>query len=109
MMKNINRNGRAQGTAHKSVRAGARTISEAAAPGPQRGLMVLFMLAACMVLLAAMTVGAQVQPPPAPWRGSGPTPCVGSDGGIYRCQLSPPTIARRAGCLVVTNNVATLL
>ena len=104
MMNNINRNGRAQGTAHKSVRAGARTISEAAAPGPQRGLMVLFMLAACMVLLAAMTVGAQVQPPPAPWRGAGPTPCVGSDGGIYKCPPAPQTIAVRAGRLFDSKN-----
>ena len=28
---------------------------------------------------------AQVQPPPAAWRGAGPTPCVGSDGGVHQC------------------------
>src|SRR6266478_5507099 len=104
MMKNVNRNGRAQGTAHKSVRAGARTISEAATPGPRRGLAVLFMAAACVVLLGAMTVGAQVQPPPAPWRGAGPTPCVGSDGGIYKCPPAPQTIAVRAGRLFDSKN-----
>jgi len=42
---------------------------------------------------------AQVQPPPAPWRGAGPTPCVGSDGGIYKCAPAPHTIAIRAGRL----------
>src|SRR2546428_7680975 len=104
VMKTINQNGRAQGTAHKAVRAGARTLSEAAAPGPRPALMVLFMLAACMVLLGAMAVGAQVQPPPAPWRGAGPTPCVGSDGGIYKCPPAPQTIAVRAGRLFDSKN-----
>ena len=38
-----------------------------------------------------------VQPPPAPWRGAGPTPCVGSDGGIFQCPPAPRVIAIRAG------------
>ena len=42
---------------------------------------------------------AQVQPPPAPWRGAGPPPCVGSDGGAYKCPPAPRTIAIRAGRL----------
>ena len=42
---------------------------------------------------------AQVQPPPAPWRGAGPTPCVGTDGGIYQCPPAPQVIAIRAGRL----------
>ena len=49
--------------------------------------------------LGALTVGAQVQPPPAPWRGAGATPCVASDGGIIQCPASPRTIAVRAGRL----------
>src|SRR5207245_3611512 len=90
--------------ARVAARGVARTTSEAAAPAPRRGLVVLFMVAACMVLLAAMTVGAQVQPPPAPWRGAGPTPCVGSDGGIYKCPPAPQTIAVRAGRLFDSKN-----
>ena len=50
-------------------------------------------------LLLAASVGAQVQPPPAPWRGAGPTPCVGSDKGIFRCLPAPGTVAIRAGRL----------
>lgn len=47
--------------------------------------------------LCSATVWAQVQPPPAPWRGAGPTPCLGSDGGIYQCPPAPQTVAVRAG------------
>ena len=50
-------------------------------------------------LLIATTLSAQVQPPPAPWRGAGPTPCVGSDGGIIQCPPAPRVIAVRAGRL----------
>jgi imidazolonepropionase-like amidohydrolase len=50
-------------------------------------------------LLSAAAVYAQVQPPPAPWRGAGPTPCAGSDGGIFKCPPAPRTIAVRAGRL----------
>ncbi|MBV8843039.1 MAG: amidohydrolase family protein [Bryobacterales bacterium] len=42
---------------------------------------------------------AQVQPPPAPWRGAGPTPCVGTDGGVFQCPPPARTIAVRAGRL----------
>jgi len=46
----------------------------------------------------ATVVGAQgVQPPPAPWRGAGPTPCVGSDGGILQCPPTARVVAIRAG------------
>ena len=37
--------------------------------------------------------------PPAPWRGAGPTPCVGADGGILSCPPAPKTIAIKAGHL----------
>jgi imidazolonepropionase-like amidohydrolase len=53
--------------------------------------------------LSATAVWAQVQPPPAPWRGAGPTPCVGSDGGIFQCPPSAPAIAIRAGRLFDSN------
>ena len=51
------------------------------------------------MLLGATAVPAQVQPPPAPWRGAGPTPCVGTDGGVYKCPPAPHVIAVRAGRL----------
>src|SRR5438876_667629 len=50
-------------------------------------------------LLIATTLWAQVQPPPAPWRGAGATPCVGSDGGVHQCSPAPGVIAVRAGRL----------
>src|SRR5215471_14424001 len=51
------------------------------------------------LLTIAITLIAQVQPPPAPWRGAGPTPCVGSDGGVFQCGPAARTIAVRAGRL----------
>jgi imidazolonepropionase-like amidohydrolase len=55
--------------------------------------------AAITGILVATAVFAQVQPPPAPWRGAGPTPCVGPEGGIFKCPPAPRTIAIRAGRL----------
>jgi imidazolonepropionase-like amidohydrolase len=78
-MNNINR--------HRRTRGFAR--------GAALGLLILFV---------ATAIGAQVQPPPAPWRGAGPTPCVGSDGGIYKCPPPPQTIAVRAGRLFDSKN-----
>ena len=49
--------------------------------------------------VVAASVGAQVQPPPAPWRGAGPTPCVGSDRGVYKCPAATGIVAIRAGRL----------
>jgi imidazolonepropionase-like amidohydrolase len=57
-----------------------------------------------LIFLISTLIGAQVQPPPAPWRGAGPTPCVGSDGGIYKCPPAPQTIAVRAGRLFDSKN-----
>jgi len=56
-------------------------------------------LTASIGILVATVVFAQVQPPPSPWRGAGPTPCVGSDGGVYKCAPAPRTVAIRAGRL----------
>src|ERR1700730_11371453 len=50
-------------------------------------------------LFGAATLGAQVQAPPAPWRGAGTTPCVGPDGGFYKCAPAPREVAVRAGRL----------
>src|SRR5471032_1075662 len=55
------------------------------------------------IALIATAVWAQVQAPPAPWRGAGPTPCAGSDGGILQCPPAPRVIAIRAGRLFDSN------
>src|ERR1700748_3604758 len=54
---------------------------------------------ALLTLLSATAMWAQVQPPPAPWRGAGPTPCVGADNGIFQCPPAARVIAIRAGRL----------
>ena len=51
------------------------------------------------VLLGATPLWAQFQAPPAPWRGAGAVPCVGSDGGVYQCPPAPRVVAIRAGRL----------
>src|SRR6266851_3411835 len=51
------------------------------------------------ILLTAFGLWGQFQPPPAPWRGAGATPCVGSDGGIFQCHPAVGVIAIRAGRL----------
>jgi len=69
-------------------------------------------VASVVSLLFAASLAAQVQPPPAPWRGAGPTPCAGSDQGIFRCVPAPGAVAIRAGRLfdakagrLVTNQI----
>src|SRR5450432_3026102 len=57
------------------------------------------LLAALVFSLCAMTLIAQPQPPPAPWRGAGAAPCISSDGGIYKCAPAPHVMAVRAGRL----------
>src|SRR5580693_3903257 len=56
-----------------------------------------FLRVVCGILLSATTLCAQGQRPAAPWRGAGPTPCVGSDGGVELCAPPPRAIAVRAG------------
>src|SRR5438132_3681817 len=60
-------------------------------------LKSLFAALAILVLVAML--GGQVQAPPAPWRGAGPTPCVGADGGVFKCVPAGGVIAVRAGRL----------
>jgi imidazolonepropionase-like amidohydrolase len=54
---------------------------------------------ALAISLSASAAWSQVQPPPAPWRGAGATPCVGLDGGIFQCPPAARVIAIRAGRL----------
>ena len=56
-------------------------------------------VAAFGISLSATTFWAQVQAPPAPWRGAGAIPCAGSDGGVYQCPPAPRVVAVRAGRL----------
>jgi imidazolonepropionase-like amidohydrolase len=55
--------------------------------------------AVAAVVFLTGSVHAQVQPPPAPWRGAGATPCTGTDGGVYKCVPPPVPIAVKAGRL----------
>jgi imidazolonepropionase-like amidohydrolase len=57
-----------------------------------------FQLTAALVI-AWGAIWAQVQQAPAPWRGAGPVPCVGSDGGIFQCPPAARVIAIRAARL----------
>jgi imidazolonepropionase-like amidohydrolase len=54
---------------------------------------------ALAIALSAIAVRAQVQPAPTPWRGAGPAPCVGSDGGVFQCPPAARVVAIRAGHL----------
>src|SRR5262249_45301501 len=47
----------------------------------------------------AMTVLWAQEGPGAPWRGAGPQPCFGAEGGSFQCRQSPGLIAVRAGRL----------
>src|SRR5437773_12379048 len=63
-------------------------------------MRLIFLMAVAVGMQSAVTLSAQgVQPPPAPWRGAGPTPCMGSDGGFLPCRPAPRVIAIRAGRL----------
>jgi imidazolonepropionase-like amidohydrolase len=46
--------------------------------------------------------------PGTPWRGAGPQPCFGSDGGAYQCVPSPGPVAIRAGRLFDSRSGAML-
>src|SRR5215468_8841982 len=50
-------------------------------------------------LAISLVAALPAQTPQAPWRGAGPSPCVGSDGGVYKCAPAPRSIAVRAGRL----------
>ena len=55
------------------------------------------MAALSLLMMAALWAQGGPAAPPAPWRGAGPTPCVGADGGILACPSAPRVIAIRAG------------
>src|ERR1041384_5297110 len=46
-----------------------------------------------------VAIPAQPRPMTTPWRGAGPQPCVGRDGGVLPCPPPTRVIAIRAGRL----------
>jgi imidazolonepropionase-like amidohydrolase len=50
-------------------------------------------------LFLATALWAQEGASGGPWRGAGPQPCFGADGGTYQCRQQPGLIAIRAGRL----------
>jgi imidazolonepropionase-like amidohydrolase len=51
------------------------------------------------IILSSVGLWARGQPMTTPWRGAGATPCVGSDGGVYKCAPAGSSLAVRAGRL----------
>ena len=62
-----------------------------------RQLMLVFVCGTLMLGSGASAQGPAL--PPAPWRGAGPAPCVGAEGGIFSCPPAARTVAVRAGRL----------
>src|SRR5712671_7065288 len=52
-----------------------------------------------LVAALGLTASLLAQGPAPAWRGAGPTPCVGPDGGIFTCATTPASTAIRAGRL----------
>src|SRR5579872_3263232 len=50
-------------------------------------------------VLTAQAYAQNVGGPGQPWRGAGPGPCFGIDGGANKCAGRPQTVAIRAGRL----------
>src|SRR5580700_653814 len=60
-------------------------------------------LGICGTMILATTLYAQgAGGPGAPWRGAGPQPCYGPDGGVFQCPPAPPVLAVRASRLLDT-------
>jgi imidazolonepropionase-like amidohydrolase len=56
-------------------------------------------IALAIAILTVTELYAQPKPLTTPWRGAGPTPCAGSDGGILQCPPAPGITVVRAGRL----------
>ena len=64
--------------------------------------MRIALMAAAVVLTSGPLLAQKAFP--GSWRGAGPTPCVGADGGIYQCPAPEGVIAIRAGRLFDSEN-----
>ena len=69
----------------------SRTMLKTAALG-------IFATLALATTLCAQGAGG----PGTPWRGAGPQPCYGPDGGVFQCPPAPQTLAVRASRLLDT-------
>jgi imidazolonepropionase-like amidohydrolase len=65
------------------------------ATGVKAAALGLLGASALATVLCAQEGGGAAQP----WRGAGPTPCYGSDGGANKCLAAPSVVAVRAGQL----------
>jgi imidazolonepropionase-like amidohydrolase len=61
------------------------------------------MVAAVCAVLAAFDASPQAGGPGQPWRGAGPQPCFGADGGATQCAAPPAKLVVRAGRLFDSN------
>src|SRR5580700_6118842 len=60
-------------------------------------------LGICGTMILATTLYAQgAGGPGTPWRGAGPQPCYGPDGGVFQCPAAPQVLAVRAARLLDT-------
>ena len=66
---------------------------------PKLRLSTILSLAPLGGLFLATTLCAQESAPGTAWRGAGPQPCFGPEGGSYQCPQLPGSIAIRAGRL----------
>ena len=66
---------------------------------PKLRLSTILSLAPLGGLFLATTLCAQESAPGTAWRGAGPQPCFGPEGGSYQCPQPPGSIAIRAGRL----------
>ena len=64
-----------------------------------RSALATIALGALGGLILASALAAQEPGPGRPWRGAGPQPCFGANGGTYQCPQPPGLIAIRAGRL----------
>ncbi|HVS23984.1 MAG TPA: amidohydrolase family protein [Gammaproteobacteria bacterium] len=66
-------------------------------------MMATKFVAACAAVVFAAGAFAQAGGPGQPWRGAGPQPCFGIDGGATQCAARPEKLAVRAGHLFDSN------
>src|SRR5215475_15801581 len=61
--------------------------------------LIVVTLGTIITTLAAPLSAQEPGGPGAPWRGAGPQPCFGPDGGTFQCRPAASVVAVRAGRL----------